>query len=433
LGIDHPKKIDSTLNPEAIVTAINNVRNPADPKPLLIFSTYHSAWKVDEAMTTAQATVNAYIYDEAQYCVGKGEFKKVLDYTSDYKFFFTATEKVTDDSIKGDGMNVESKFGEKLFTETAKTLINRGEMASVAIHLIGAREHVDQDNHESKSRLVTEAFDKHRDVVKQYADNGDNIGPKMLVVCDKQDSLKGIIMSKAMTEYRTAHPTVKLYALSTDNGIYIEGYSSPRVTNRDKEELFVCLSELEPTDEAIVLHVDMVAEGIDVPGITGVMPFRNLGKIKFLQNLGRGTRLVDLDRAGLYAKTIQTPGEGNRKFVGYTKPYCWVILPVLDDSSYDAKRRFTDYVQHLRSDYEFDSSELVVIDNVGGKDEEVGPDDIGLSPIGGGLLLGKDIITEILHELEDAEAMSEFCERAFAYKKLTAAQQLQLIHDIYTQ
>lgn len=419
------REVASTTSVEEIGNKI--LRAKAENKTLLIFSTYHSVGRVNEAVQQTNSVVDAYIYDEAQYCVTNGDFKEVPNFDSNYKFFFTATEKYTDDPLFGVGMNNESIFGKVLYTEKPKTLIGRGEMVSVAIHLVGSREHIDEDNYESKARVVTEAFEKHREILKQYAANPDAIGPKMLVVCDKQDSLKGMMRSKALMDYKRNNPSVKLYALSSDFGIHIEGYGhSSKVTNKEKEYLFAQLNDLENTDEAIIFHVDMMAEGIDVPGITGIMPFRNLSKIKFLQNLGRGTRLVGIDRERLYAAEIM-PKEWGK----YIKPYCWVILPVLSHDSYDSKRRFTDYVRSLRSDYEFDTSELIVIDNVRGPNEEkVQPDITGFYDHK--FRLGNDIIKEIIQEIEDDEAMSEFLDQAFEFKKLSETEQLQLIKDIYT-
>ena len=146
----------------------------------------------------------------------------------------------------------------------------------------------------------------------------------------------------------------------------LSGVIVARTTNRDKEELVKHLNSLEDTDEAIIFHVDMLAEGLDVPGITGVMPFRNLKKNKLLQNLGRGTRLVDADRRRLYADEIQP-----KDWECYVKPFCWLIMPVLSSYSYDFKRRAQDWVSALRSEYEFDSSELVIEDNVRGPDLEL--------------------------------------------------------------
>ena len=40
-----------------------------------------------------------------------------------------------------------------------------------------------------------------------------------------------------------------------------------------------------PNQEMIVIHYDILTEGIDVPGLTGVLFLRNLKKIKVHSNI----------------------------------------------------------------------------------------------------------------------------------------------------
>jgi len=426
-----PEKIETTTIVEDIKNKILNAKK--ENKPLTIFSTYNSVGRVAEAVRQTNSKIDAYIYDEAQYCVTTGEFKEIPNLESKYKFFFTATEKYTDDPENGVGMKNEKKFGRVIYTEEPKSLIAKGEMASVSMHLVGAKEDISNDNYESKARITVEAFDKHRNVLKEHSAQPDSIGPKMLVACDTQDSLKGIMLSKCLKEYKEAHPWVKLYALCSDYGIYIEGYGhKPKVSNKDKEDMFACLQtpkdggDMEDTDEVIIFHVDMIAEGMDIPSITAVLPFRNLGKIKFLQNLGRGTRLLDIDRKNLYDGTIKP-----KDWKSYIKPYCWLILPVISKEAYDFKKRCQDYIHELRSGG-FDTSEMVIIDNIVAPPEEKETDDI-TGNIMRTFRTGKDIVTEVIQEIEEGETMSKFMEQAFEFQKLTEDEQAQLIADIYKE
>lgn len=423
-GIEHPEEIESTTTISEIASWILIARQKN--MPLVLFSTYHSADRVAAAIIKAESVVEMYIYDEAQYCVSKGDFQNVPLFASKFKFFFTATEKTTDAEC-GLGMNNEDKFGKVIFTEKPKTMIERGEMASIAIHLVGTRgaSEMQYNDYESMARVVIEAFDKHREVVKSYASAPDLIGPKMVVICDSQDSLKGIMRSKALRAYKSFHHAINLCALSSDYGIEINGKHSPRVRNKDKEYLILTMRKWKAEDEAIVLHVDMISEGIDVPGITGIMPFRNLGKIKFLQNLGRGTRLVDSDRSRLYDGTI-TPKDWPK----YVKPYCWLILPVVSSTYYDMKRRYEDIVKELRSEYGFSSSEMVVIDNIKGISEEDAVKDM-VGSKEKKFFLGKGMISEIVHSIEDGEAMTNFIEQVFTFNVLSAEEQVEILKRIY--
>ena len=424
LGFDNPEEITSTTTEINIVNEMLAAK--AENMPLVIFSTYHSVDRVDGAAKAAGIKVESYIYDEAQYCVSSGDFQYAPMFDSSFKFFFTATEKLTD-SDDGLGMNNEEKFGKTIFIRKPRLLIECGEMASVAIHLVGTRGQVIADNdYESMAKAVIEAFEKHRAVMKEHSFRPETIGPKMIVVCDKQDSLRGIMQSKTLKAYKIDNQQVNLFALSSDFGIETNGKKTPRANNKNKEVLLADMRAWKSEDEAIILHVDMIAEGLDVPGITAIMPFRSLGKIKFLQNVGRGTRLIGVDREGLYAGLISPKDWGY-----YVKPFCWLVLPVLSAEYYDRKRRYTDYIYALRADYGFDPNELIVIDNiVASPEDEPVKDMVGL-PIKK-FATGKGLIDEIIHGIEDGEAMSAFMEQAFAFNTLSPAEQIKLLDEIYS-
>ena len=423
LGYYNPDQIPSTTN----LVAIKNIINSAKEKdiPLVIISTYHSVGRVKEAAMEAGVKIQSYIFDEAQYCVSAGPFQDIPYYDSRFKFYFTATEKETS-SDTGLGMNNEEKFGRLLFTEKPITLIERGEMTSVAIHLVGTRgQNMEGNDYESMAKAVCEAFDKHRVVVKEHSADPDTIAPKMIVVCNKQSALEGIMRSKTMFAYKTDHAEIHLCALSSDFGIEVDRIRDPRVNNKGKEKLLKKMKEWSSTEEAIVLHVDMIAEGLNVPGVTAVMPFRNLGKIKFLQNMGRGTRLIDVDRNKLYSNEIAAKDWGK-----YVKPYCWLVLPVLSSDYYDQKKQYTDYITALKYDFGFKPNELVVIDNLVGYPKKDFAEDLA-GAVKKEFNTGRGLIDEIIHSIEDSEILSEFMEKSFKFNSLKPDQQISMLRAIY--
>jgi superfamily II DNA or RNA helicase len=422
LGFDFPEEIGSTTSTQDIFNSILSARR--NNMPLVAFSTYHSVGRLADAISRAGAKAKAYIYDEAQYCVTSGDFQNTTEYDADFKFFFTATEKLTNAS-DGLGMNNENKFGKLLFTEKPKVLIERGEMASIAIHLVGAREQMEENDYESMAAVVVNAFEKHRTVLRAHSAAPDSIGPKMIVVCNKQDSLRGIMRSKVLKRFKFANQQTNLCALSSDFGIEINGELTPRANNKNKEILLSKMRKWSLEEEAIVLHVDMIAEGIDVPGVTAVLPFRGLEKIKFLQNVGRGTRLIDEDRTRLISGEIKP-----KDWANYVKPFCWLILPVLSNEYYDQKRRYTDWITALRADYGFTSNELVVIDNIVAPPQPTPLDDM-LGGITRRFSTGDNLVTEIIHAIEEADALTDFMEHCFAFNTLTPSQQITMLKEIY--
>lgn len=425
LGFNSPDEIVSSTSVNDISNHIN--KSKANNRLCLIFATYHSVDRVDLAARQTATQITSYIFDEAQYCVTSGEFQQIPYYEALFKFSFTATEKWTD-ADDGHGLNNEEKFGKLLFCEKPAELIKRGEMTSVAIHLVGTRgQNIEDTDYESMAKVIIDAFDKHRSVLKAHSAQPEIIGPKMVVICHKQDALRGIMQSKVLKAYKLQHQSINLCALSTDYGIQVNGERTPRANHKDKEFLLKRMKSWNLEDEAIVLHIDMIAEGINVPGITAIMPFRGLGKIKFQQNTGRGTRLIDIDRLRLYSGAIQP-----KNWKSYVKPYCWLILPLISFDYYDQKRRYTDWIRTLRADYGFNSREMVVIDNIVGPPDSQPLDDmVGVTERRFNTGLG--LIEEIVHSIEDGEAMSEFMEHAFSFKRLQLDQQLKLLEEIYAE
>jgi superfamily II DNA or RNA helicase len=109
-----------------------------------------------------------------------------------------------------------------------------------------------------------------------------------------------------------------------------------------------------PMTEIIILHYDILAEGIDVPGITGIMPLRTLGKAKFLQTFGRAARLDIEDRERITKGEI-TPDQLSEM----NKPYSWVIVPTIIHEDADSKEHIGQLITELR-DYGFKPSEDIV-------------------------------------------------------------------------
>ena len=93
-------------------------------------------------------------------------------------------------------------------------------------------------------------------------------------------------------------------------------------------------------EDAILLHIDILTEGMDLPAITSILLLRNLNEISLFQTLGRGLRLTKADRQGLYSGAIT-----KEQFV---KRYAYLILPLhfekMDTSCEDMKRTIQDVV-----------------------------------------------------------------------------------------
>lgn len=327
---------------------------------VIVICTYHS----NEVLLQSEMRFDSVWYDECHFLASDNKFFGATRINSARKYYLTATPRFTD-SDNGTGMNNESVYGPEIFSMSPREIIEIGAIVPPRIHIVGTSIQLDLDkdllshrDYDDLFGMVVSAFDRHKDTLKRESAEPDKIGAKLLVVCNGQLPLQGIFRASTFGKFRSDRPEVKIYGLSTKFGVYINGEHHPKNPgNALKEKLLYSLYRLNDNDDAIIFHVDMIAEGLDVPGITGVLPLRNLGKIKFLQNLGRSTRMHSFDRQRIDAKKIKP-----RQYSSYVKPHCYVILPYCLENRDDFLERNFDLVLALRSDYGFDPSEDIIVD-----------------------------------------------------------------------
>jgi hypothetical protein len=134
-----------------------------------------------------------------------------------------------------------------------------------------------------------------------------------------------------------------------------------KALGESSEEFLLKLKEtgLNPKQRMIVLHYDILTEGIDTV-FTGVLPFKGLGKLKFIQTYGRVARLDPEDR-----KKIRVGEISSNDLELMYKPYGWVIIPALLFEDIDDNQRIKNLVQELR-DYGFNPVDDMVVSNIGG-------------------------------------------------------------------
>jgi superfamily II DNA or RNA helicase len=286
----------------------------ANNRHVICVSTYHSFHKL-----ALIPKIDICTYDEAHITLGE-DFSDNIDIVKpiiEKNFFFTATRKIMG---IGGGMDNADKYGEVLYEVSPRKMIEAGEIVPPRLHSIRISEDNLTGNYENTSMLVktiAEGFTRHKELIKEFSANRDSIGAKLLISCSGSKELKEIIESSDMKRWCEDN-NVKLFSFSSnpDIGYY---YNFERIT---RNEIFLKMEALVDSEDAILMHIDILTEGIDLPSITGVMPLRNLNQSKLIQTLGRATRLLKADRIRLYNNEI-LPTE-HEEFI---KPYCWIIIP----------------------------------------------------------------------------------------------------------
>ena len=221
-----------------------------------------------------------------------------------------------------------------------------GKMVRPRLHFVippAGSTYTKDDFQSSLGNIISEAFAQHRYVLKTS-------NPKMLVSVKGVGDIQRFFDSK---EYKALVRTgVKIYAVASDlkigNNINGEQVSRRDFLDRLKED------GKNSGVSLIILHYDILSEGIDVPGITGIMPLRTLGKAKFLQTFGRSARLDPEDR-----KRIETGEIVPDQLDEMIKPYAWVIVPTVVHEEADSKEHIGNLITELR-DYGFKPSEDII-------------------------------------------------------------------------
>ena len=351
--------------------------------PILIFGTYHSADRSSLAMDGKP--FNVVICDEAHYLVSD-QFEalvKVDGIKADRLLFFTATMQTTA-SETGKGMNNTERFGEVLLQRIPREMIEEGYMVRPRMHIIKFDQDLDKTELiDNAGKVVAESFSQHEYITRRTG--------KIFVTCTGTPMMESIISSTEIRSLKRRRG-VSVYAVASDPtiGNQIDGvkYNRQEFLRRLKED------GQDVGKEMIILHIDILTEGIDVPGITGILPFRSLKKSKFIQTLGRASRMSPEDlesfKDGEYTHTDLNE---------MMKPYAWVMIPDIEGE--DSAEDIRDLVKELRT-YGFDPREDIFISNEKGKMPPVTLMDPQSKPDTNSPVL-QEVLEELQHEFEKEE------------------------------
>lgn len=419
MGNEYYSAIESSLDVNTIKEKYQDAKNLGCP--LIISGTYHSADKI----AMAEIPIEVIYYDEAHFLATK-EYNNVVDFMTHGKrhYFFTATPKSTN-SEDGYGMNNEMKFGKTIFNETPANLMAKGEIVGPNLHIVKTEkwwfEEKQDSNPKAYMRLIDNAFKQHCKLLEKTSSRPELLGGKMLVTLEGQMVLKSILESKDFRTFCDENQDIKVFAISTDIGAYING--DLRQSGGDSKAIFYDnIKKLKPDEKAIIIHVDMLSEGIDVPGITGIMPFRNMCYDKILQNIGRATRLHPEDRKKLYSGEIQ-PMDLDK----YVKRYAWIIIPYVLSYSADFKERVLGMLVRVWGDYDYIFNDLVIddqliglggqtmLDYISGKDKRA---------------MSKKFETEIVHVIQNEYNLRKLIKCRERLKEMSKDERLSLYSQV---
>ena len=327
--------------------------------PLIIFSTYHSADRIEQSRRFINQPIDVVLNDEAHYLV-QDRFYDIIDtINTNRQYFFTATMRVNT-SEDGRGMNNISTYGDVIYKLLPRDAIEMGKMVRPRIHFVktdGVK--TDDDFDRSLNKVIHNSFNTQ---VKYFKEHHPSIVPKIIVATRGSSDIKNFLGSDEYTLLREIG--VEIFAISSNEEIEndINGVKVKR------QEFLKKIKEVgkDNTKMMLVLHYDILTEGIDVPGLTSCMPIRNLNKSRFIQTLGRCSRPNSEDRQRIDSGEIDWTDTDKMN-----KPYAYVILPYITLTNNDDMKQMEQFV-YLMRDYGFVPSEDIVFDEnpLGLPDEE---------------------------------------------------------------
>jgi predicted helicase len=306
---------DFRVNYTTSGTEIRNFANEtkAANRHLIVVSTYHSF-----ASLAYLDAIKICAYDEAHNTTEENFHSNIQTVVSKIKrnYYFTATRKVC--SIQGHGMENESIYGKVIMESSPTEMINEGEILRPRIITMfldndTPKGSVSTSNQHMLVKTITEGFIRSKFEVKKDSSNPDAIGNKMIVSSEGSDGLNIVQESVEFKNWCTANH-VRVFAFSSKYGAFIDFEKS------DRDKVYKAMKDLSDQEDAILLHIDILTEGMDLPAITSILLLRNLNEIGLFQTLGRGLRLTRADRQGLY--------EGRITKEQFVKKHAYLILPL---------------------------------------------------------------------------------------------------------
>ena len=342
-GKEHDKNL--ALSVQRKTTDVGKVRREVkrarkNNVPLVIFSTYHSLYKLvkdDSEESTKYFSFETMIADESQYCISRNFFKSVQEIDAKVKLYFTATEHHGSSDIERRNNN-EKAFGKILDQEAIQELVDRGILAVPKLHFVLAKSgeedpdilDIDETRDDAIARhlvsLAKSIANKQREIVN------DALWAKTLFSCRSAKHVRIIMNEKNLKKLKDAVPGHAVFTI-------VSGLK-PRIDGNpvDRGEF---LSQMKNHEgNALIFHYDILAEGIDIDGITGVAILRKTRQGKTLQTIGRCLRPYKKDPA--------------------LKPHAYVSVPVIDE-----KRDYSELVENvvrrmLTCGFDVNSEDIVI-------------------------------------------------------------------------
>lgn len=346
----------STLNQKEVTEIIND--NSKKGLKTIIISTYNSMDKLKNI------DMDVVYFDEAHMLATNrdiSEFEKnykVIEGKIKSKFFFTATPKEIQEDLSEMNiflMNNTDVFG-KIFSKTFKECIDKGYIISPITHIVSPdilKEGINYDSIENKGSIIIDSYNVHNEWLDKISSDSNEIGAKILVRCESVDNMWELV--DYLNEQELEDVIICAGASRNDTNNILHIFNREEIKDRD---VFVKkIQDVGSSQKMIILNYDIFSEGINIPGLTGVMFMQKILPTisKIIQIIGRATRLHLIDRMNFRDGKIEVGSEG------WIKPNCAIIIPFWDNETENTKKQLIKLILGLRDDLNFSPSMILSI------------------------------------------------------------------------
>lgn len=344
--------IGATINVEGIAKIIRIAKE--QNLPLIFFSTYNSAFKIELARCLEkEEKITMVLNDEAHYLVQERFHEIIHIIETERCYFFTAT-MINTPSDEGRGMQNVEDYGKVLYEMLPVHAIRIGKMVRPRLHFVTTENVYSSEDYDlNLSKIIADTFEQHEKVLKKTKQT-----PKLLISTRGTQDILDFRGSNAFTRLRTNG--VDIYIVTSNIGCLINDEPS---TSRQKFLKRLKIDGEDKTKKLLVLHYDILAEGIDVSGFTGIMPLRVLNKSKFLQTFGRSARPDQDDRPVIDAIVKANGKMTSDDWKKMNKPYAYIIVPNILHANIDDKVLVEQLIYELRT-YDFKPYEDIITSQI---------------------------------------------------------------------
>lgn len=333
--------------------------------PLILIATYNSCERAESARKRLDLPpIRLVVNDEAHYLVQERFFDILHTLTYRQCLFFTATTKETP-SPDGRGMNNVDAYGPILYNLSPRDAMDKGRIVRPRLHFVTTKVKLKAGDEVDAytNYLIKEAFKQHESHLAFTARDRDTgiqgittepLNPKMLVALRGVGEIIGFLDSEEYQQMREQE--IEIFAISSNDTVG-NNINKGRTNRPDFLKTLKAMGN-DPTKKVLALHFDILTEGIDVNGFTGLLALRYLTKTKFIQGYGRTARLHPIDRKNIEDKVI-LPWEWKKQM----KPFSYVLLPDIATQTNDQKQSLIDLIWMMR-EYGYDFAEHILGDQM---------------------------------------------------------------------